>query len=188
MGQKYSASPTYSHSLVPLSSKLSSQVELCKLNTEPNGRGRREGPLGRYPFKGGWIVGVPGSPFIFRQAPAAFVGSWLSAGKNAHNFKTPSSQDVAVALVTPPKNVSFLLRDEQGASAAPEKLDNGCAVLCSVLCCESYTIRRFVLCTDYCRVNCSPWPCMGPTQRCFANHLDPLVRSSFLHPEAAQPC
>ena len=55
--------------------------------------------------------------------------SWVSAGKNAHNFKTPSSQDVAVALVTPPKNVSFLLRDEQGASAAPEKLDNGCAVL-----------------------------------------------------------
>ena len=101
----------------------------------------------------------------------------MSAGKNAHNFKTPSSQDVAVALVTPPKNVSFLLRDEQGASAAQEKLDNGCAVLCSVLCCESYTIRarRFVLCADYCRVNCSPWPCMGPTQRCFANHLDPLV-------------
>ena len=28
-------------------------------------------------------------------------------GKNDHNFKTPSSQDVAVALVAPPKNVLF---------------------------------------------------------------------------------
>ena len=45
--------PIHIRLLVPLSSKLSSQVELCKLNTEPNGRGRRERPLGRYPFKGG---------------------------------------------------------------------------------------------------------------------------------------
>ena len=143
MGQKYSASPIYSHSLVPLSSKLSSQVELCKLNTEPNEHGRERGDAG-YTYTSS-SVGVPGSPLIFSQV--VNVGS--RCGRTLIILKHHRVKMLPLRLLQPtPKICGFLRRDEHEHLPPRENL------IMDAICDESYAIWRFTYYSQGYRRDC----------------------------------